>query len=141
MPEVDAEQVRRRSLARRRVARGARWLDQREPHWEKLIDLDTLRMADGCRCVLAQTADRLIVNLDRSWEYDDESGVNPYTQVVEHLLGGVQGYRRAELLGFDEEDVIAPASDGYFVRSAVAFEDLQEAWVEEIVRRRANDAA
>jgi len=35
-----------------RVARGAEWLDEQEPGWERRIDLAALDLEDGCRCVL-----------------------------------------------------------------------------------------
>ncbi len=42
------------STVEERVAAGAAWLDANEPGWERRIDLATLEVADGCRCVLAQ---------------------------------------------------------------------------------------
>lgn len=39
-----------------RVARGAAWLDSVHPGWERRIDLASLDLADGCRCVLGQLA-------------------------------------------------------------------------------------
>lgn len=38
----------------RRVARGARWLDEVKPGWIALIDRDTLFLRDVRRCVLGQ---------------------------------------------------------------------------------------
>lgn len=38
-----------------RVAAGAAWLDEQVPSWLDLIDLYTLRLDDGCRCILGQT--------------------------------------------------------------------------------------
>lgn len=35
-----------------RVARGAAWLDENEPGWERRVEVNELRMKDGCRCVL-----------------------------------------------------------------------------------------
>lgn len=37
-----------------RVARGAAWLDENEPGWERRIDLAKLNLGDGCRCVIGQ---------------------------------------------------------------------------------------
>jgi hypothetical protein len=37
-----------------RVARGAALLDEKEPGWDKRIDLGKLMMWDGCRCILGQ---------------------------------------------------------------------------------------
>lgn len=37
-----------------RVARGAAWLDETLPGWERRIDLAQLNLANACRCVLGQ---------------------------------------------------------------------------------------
>lgn len=37
-----------------RVARGAAWLDQVVPGWERKIDLSRLDLADSCQCILGQ---------------------------------------------------------------------------------------
>lgn len=37
-----------------RVARGAALLDEKHPGWDRLIDLETLDMTSGTRCVLGQ---------------------------------------------------------------------------------------
>ena len=37
-----------------RVARGAAFLDEREPGWDARIDLDTLSLDSPCCCVLGQ---------------------------------------------------------------------------------------
>ncbi len=39
-----------------RVAAGAAFLDGREPGWWERIDLDSLDLGSGCRCVLGQLA-------------------------------------------------------------------------------------
>jgi hypothetical protein len=39
-----------------RVARGAAYLDEREPGWDERIDLETLDLYAPCRCVLGQLA-------------------------------------------------------------------------------------
>lgn len=37
-----------------RVARGAAWLDENHPGWERRIDLADLQLSSSCRCVLGQ---------------------------------------------------------------------------------------
>lgn len=37
-----------------RVERGAAWLDKHKPGWFARVNLKTLQLDDGCRCVLAQ---------------------------------------------------------------------------------------
>jgi hypothetical protein len=37
-----------------RVAKGAAYLDEREPGWWKRIDLDKLDLRKPCRCILGQ---------------------------------------------------------------------------------------
>jgi hypothetical protein len=36
------------------VERGAEFLDEHVPGWEKLVDLNTLDLSDGCKCVVGQ---------------------------------------------------------------------------------------
>lgn len=43
-----------------RVAAGARVLDELDPHWADEIDLEQLRLADGCRCILRQLFDAFV---------------------------------------------------------------------------------
>lgn len=128
------------TLARRRVQRGAAWLDQYEPMWHKLIDLNTFDIQDECACVLAQVGDR-VLNLDTSWH---QPLVVTYGEVVETLLArdgedaanDPSPYRRARMLGFDAESYCDAREIVYTVRPS----DLQAAWVEEVERRRALDA-
>jgi hypothetical protein len=43
-----------RFRTRRRVRRGARFLDNHLPNWRKMIDLNTLNMLRGDLCILGQ---------------------------------------------------------------------------------------
>lgn len=36
------------------IARGAAWLDENKPGWERLIDPSMLEMKEPCRCILGQ---------------------------------------------------------------------------------------
>ena len=41
-----------------RVAKGAAFLDEREPGWDERIDLDRLDIDSNCRCILGQLHDK-----------------------------------------------------------------------------------
>lgn len=47
----------RRAPARQRVARGARWLDERLPDWHTKVDPVTLNITSSTTCVIAQAFD------------------------------------------------------------------------------------
>ena len=42
------------TLCTDRVARGAAYMDENYPGWERKINLDTLDIQDGCKCILGQ---------------------------------------------------------------------------------------
>ena len=42
------------------VAKGAAWLDENFPGWEREIDLGTLNINDSCNCVLGQSLAKYI---------------------------------------------------------------------------------
>lgn len=46
-------------MAHAAAARGARWFDEHYPGWLDDIDLDELNMADGYKCMLGQTSERI----------------------------------------------------------------------------------
>jgi hypothetical protein len=50
-----------------RVARGARYLDELVPGWDKVIDLERLDLASSCACVLGQLA--LDSKPAKTWEW------------------------------------------------------------------------
>lgn len=54
------------ALANRYVAAGAAWLDEREPGWERLIDLGLLSLKDPNACVLCQVVGSFWVGLQRA---------------------------------------------------------------------------
>lgn len=99
-------------LASERVARGAAYLDGVAPQWWRRIDVGTLNLSGCYACVLAQTY---------GMEYCDaasRAGVRWYWNDESELP--VQAQR----LGFFALDV------------ARDWEDLQDAWIAEIARRR-----
>lgn len=109
------------------VARGAALLDSKLPGWADQIDLDTLEMASGCRCVLGQLGRRKI-NLDKlGWER------SPFERGVR--LNGFAKLCR----------VIDTARTGFVTftyrrNGSPSYDDLQDAWKQEIVARRTLDA-
>lgn len=48
----------RGAMFEEQVARGAAWLDQVYPGWERRIDLSSLDLASGCLCILGQVVDK-----------------------------------------------------------------------------------
>lgn len=55
----DAERyAAERQAAEARVAKGAAWLDRVKPDWYTDIDVGSLRMAQGCSCILGQLVSR-----------------------------------------------------------------------------------
>lgn len=116
---------------RRRVKRGARWLDKRLPGWfngrsEHLIDLDTLDLAQCQVCVLGQLEEPLLTALDLA----PGEGEEGYTRVVNAL------YPPAK-------DVISVTPDGArftvlhgFEVDSEAYHTLTRLWTQEIRRRR-----
>lgn len=102
------------------VKRGAKMLDKKLPGWEKKVAITTLRMDDGCKCVLGQLGGKY-VNLDRlGWERD---GSPDYDEML--VLLGIARYEPATKHGFDVNFDIG-----------TSYADLQKAWIEEIRDRR-----
>jgi hypothetical protein len=89
-----------------RVARGAAWLDSVHPGWERRIDLSTLDLALGCRCVLGQI-----------WA----------DKATAHQTGF--GWAR-KLLPDDEESLVTPATaHGFAGVGTREVRALDEAWI------------
>ena len=76
-----------------RVAAGAAFLDEREPGWDKRIDLDKLSIGSGCNCVLGQLyqgfglglvatglVDTIDQDVDLGFYWDDEGTVREEVQ-------------------------------------------------------------
>lgn len=103
-----ATQLTTQGTARARVAKGAAFLDRTRPGWFTQIDIDTLNLVDGCRCVLAQSYGCRYRDAARLAELAD-----PATP---------EGERAVIDLGFYEKGVVwAP---------------LEDAWIEAIAARR-----
>lgn len=101
-----------RTLVRRRVRNSAKLLDERLPTWPHLIDLGTLDMTRMDCCVLGQLEAQ---DFDATWE-----------QMLDRLgLTELQACQRGFNLG-DEKT----ATD------EVSYDDLEEFWRAEIVKRR-----
>lgn len=122
-------------LAKECVNEGAAILDTKMPSWYLKIDLDSLEMDNGCKCVLGQIGGNP-VNLDRlSW---DESVVGVTKKEV-HDWEGVEYDTMIEILNIPN-DVKYGFIDGSVLRRGkpvlINYDDLQKAWTEEILRRR-----
>jgi hypothetical protein len=101
-----------------RVARGAAFLDEREPGWAARIDLGRLNMDICHRCVLGQLA--------------GAGGLNPYADKLRDLgLGDGGGY------GFDIDSYgdCGPVPD--LADDDAEYAALTAAWREVIAERRA----
>lgn len=110
------------------VQRGAALLDEKLPGWADQIDLDTLQMADGCRCVLGQIGGREF-NLDAlGWH----EGYAPNYERLARLV--FTGYKDECAHGFNQ------LMDSKDHPIGPPFDDLQDAWKGEIVARRTLDA-
>lgn len=62
-----------------RVARGAAWLDEHQPGWERRIDLAKLALDETCRCVLGQVMPEhnyyeTLYRIDVGWEWSAQHG-------------------------------------------------------------------
>ena len=109
-----------------RVAKGAAYLDEVCPVWVEHVEVNTLDMADSCRCVLGQL----------HGYYRDACELLFATPRVLGLSwpGRMQAaFDAAAALGFD-----APVSR-VRAETATDFALLQDAWVELIAARRIPD--
>lgn len=132
------DEQQRLASARRHVAKGATWLDEKEPGWPWLIELPALNLADGCYCVLGQIGYHLAVEderctvseSDHSIESDEMDAYisNGYDYLIADWLDGDDD--AASRLGFDRDwDEAGHVQPTY--------SDLQTAWVEAIRQRTA----
>lgn len=68
--------------AEARVARGAAWLDENRQGWERQIDLASLDLSNGCRCILGQlfSGDQDQTGYGKAMERfpDLDADANPY---------------------------------------------------------------
>jgi len=95
------------SLNRRRVRKGARWLDEHMPNWYDLVVIGSLDMSRRCSCVLGQ------ITGDYNYVVDAEVPTNLLPPLVD---------RTAVTHGFD-----ADSGD---------YDLLEDLWVREIATRR-----
>lgn len=102
-----------------RVAAGAAWLDEHEPGWVDLIDLDKLNLASGCRCILGQLESP---RLDPDYDPPDTA----YVEALDHY-----GVADPDGLGFNVEPALPRQ-----IRHE-QFQALTAAWRELIQQRRA----
>jgi hypothetical protein len=99
-----------------RVAKGAAFLDESEPSWWQVIDLDALDMEQGCNCVLGQL---------HPSNTDEEL----------HYLGALFQFGLPH--GPDSD---ADISLGFFTEDPLEWAPLTEAWRNLIEERRAGES-
>lgn len=106
-----------------RVAAGAALLDEKRPGWWQRIDLSTLRMENGCACILGQEYAQDYADADCDGEADEMADGYEYACGV--LIGWEAGYPPGEVhdLGFYDDERRWP--------------ELRAAWVALIEGRRA----
>ena len=141
-------------VADMRAKRGARWLDENVPGWEKRINLRTLRLADGESCICGQVFKKKAVAEAKKTGRRFASG---YSYAADHLfeqanswvtsivpkdddLDGIRGEGVAVALGFDSgslEDYLSSSIRFKSDRVFVNFSDLQTAWVKLVGQRKA----
>lgn len=98
-----------------RVARGAAWLDEHEPGWERRIDLALLALKDSCRCVLGQ----VFVDDAASWSWYEDG----FDYAVTHMTID------AVSAGFDIRKGLTKAEQ------ARLYAELDEVWISLIKER------
>lgn len=109
------------TVAQRRVAAGAAWLDEVDPGWWELVELDRLDLASCDDCVLGQWA---AANLPERTYGEGYFGSPDYGYAAVALgLGIFQGKEYGFSVGH------GPG------RPLVSFPELTEAWVDEILHR------
>lgn len=100
---------------RARVKRGAVFLDDLRPGWERVINLDHLELADSCRCVLGQLFGHYLTGLAVVVKTGISIG-----------LAEMHSYE----LGFN-----VPASEMHDRRAPTPYRELDELWISEIEAR------
>lgn len=132
--------------ARRAAARGAALWDRKLPTWYRDIDKTKLVMSDACRCIIGQIGQQrvnldVLGDIDRAHESNRES---PYSWILRRLGAGRHEISQ-EANGF-----VPPlrrvrvrrtfgGGDYWGRESACSWEDLQQAWIEQIDKRLAAD--
>lgn len=122
-PDLEAPAV-----ARERVALGDAYLTAELPGYEAYVDPGELRMANGNRCLLAQLYenDPRLAAIEPTREGD-----TPYIAVLRHLID-YDPCERASIT-WDVERGFHTA----YLGDDVEYEDLDDAWRELLIERRA----
>jgi len=111
-----------------RVLRGADFLDEHHPGWEKNIDLETFCLTDPCNCVVGQVEGDYYVGLKN---FGLSPLLGPDSIIVYH-------HDEAHDLGFFENSLLEDDCDPHRDRR---WDDLHETWVSLIRARRAQVTA
>ncbi len=124
--------------AKTRVKRGARWLDENFPGWEKRINIKTLDMFDGDKCICGKVFKRRTRIFYNGYEYANRtffSEANDWITVIvkiEPVQSNSYNYKeRAGLvsraLGFNINIL-----DGL---AGITYETLQVEWIKLLEKR------
>lgn len=127
------------------IKRGVKLLDERFPGWESKVDLGTLDLASGVRCVLGQVFVEDFVNglaEEHGEHYDgavDYLFDGNYTQAISHgFCTDTTSYAK-EVSKYNEfVKAVDPAYNGDFSSKADSFlwDALGEQWIETIKAKR-----
>jgi hypothetical protein len=125
---------------KQRVANGARWLDENFPGWEGRIDINTLRLSEGRRCICGQVFEK---NARRS-----RKSITGYEYAVDNLFSEANSWistivksdpisRRSTKLEKEWRAYSVARSLGFLLdtENDILFQDLQEEWVKLLHRR------
>lgn len=116
------------------VCRGAALLDRHKPGWERLVDLDELRMSSCMLCTAGQ-AFEVEASKVRAREDSEYSG---FDWVTDHLLPTVtQDWSDKDEVSRITEEQMWLEHYGFEVPDGALYDELQEQWVRLIrVRQR-----
>lgn len=139
-------------VAEMRAKRGARWLDENFPGWEKRINLRTLQLETGESCICGQV-------FKKKAEKPGSFAIDGFDYARTHLFAeanswvtaivgspaGAPGRRDAvgTALGFVDGSVSQNRHYGCHPlkyksdRTVVGYDDLQKAWVKLVQKRKA----
>lgn len=115
---------------KRRVAKGAAWLDEVDPTWFNTVRVDQLQMSNGCRCVIGQ----LVRDIAPKRAFTDvvlADGEDP-AMVPAALRGLILSMAAATRFGFEFDE----SRDSYEYDIDTDYAHLERLWINEITARR-----
>lgn len=124
-----------------RVAAGAAYLDEHDPGWwradvERAIDLDTLDLFHGDRCILGQRCPVSVLAARVGVTVADESEPDELTGAAWRLA--FDAYSRTLTPGMDYGQFMEWACEYAFIAEDTEWDDLTAEWRRVIEARRAS---